>query len=170
MKLGSYQKIDSHEIRQVFLDYFQALEIPIIDYLAIGVQDTIYKTSCSLMSSQEWQKIFYDQHFALYDPVRKAAFNSHTKFFAFDTLDFQDNYGKEIMRQRKLHGIENGLVFIRKTLGHNFMLTLATGYKGFAAYPFFIKYQQAINHIFDDLIQIIHSSTQQYQPKIYSSS
>lgn len=166
MKLGKYQALDTQKVRNVFLDYISALEIPIIDYVAIGVQDTIHKTSASMMSRLEWQKIFRELNLAEFDPVRKASFNTHAKIFAFDELDYQNNVGKEVMKQRKRYEIENGIVLMRRNLGHNFMLTLATGFKNFQPYKFFINNQTAINAIFDDLISFVSPSTKEYQIKI----
>ena len=45
MKIGKYDALTKDEVRQVFIDYIDALNMPIIDYFAIGVQDTICKTS-----------------------------------------------------------------------------------------------------------------------------
>ena len=137
MKLGKYKTLSKKAIREVFTDYVDALEIPLIDYVAIGVQDTIHKTSTSIMSRIEWQEAFRKLGLAAYDPVRKASFNTKSNIFSFDELDYQDSYGKEVMKQRRHHEIENGLVIMQKNLGHNFMLTLATGYKNFSPYKFF---------------------------------
>jgi len=142
------------------------LEIPVIDYVAIGVQDTIHKTSASMMSRLDWQKAFRELNLSAFDPVRKASFSTRSKIFAFDELDYQDSYGKEVMRQRRRHEIENGLVLMHRNLEHNFMMTLATGFKNFAPYRFFLDNQTAINRIFDDLINLVSPSTQEYQIKV----
>ena len=166
MKLGKYKALDRRDIRSTFLDYVDALAMPIIDYVAIGVQDTIHRTSTSMMSRLDWQKTFYKLNLAAYDPVRKASFNTNSKIFAFDELDYQDSHGEEVMKQRKLHGIENGLVLIQRKLGHNFMLTLATGFKNFCPYKFLIANQVTINRIFYDLICLIKPLAKEYQIKI----
>lgn len=163
MKLGKYKALEQVNLRNVFLSYVDALEIPIIDYVAIGVQDTIYNNSTSLMSREDWQTTFKKLNLANYDPVRKAAFNIKSNLFAFDELDYQDEFGKEVMRQRKLHQIENGFVIMRKNLGYNFMLTLATGFKNFRPYRYFLENETAINKVFDDLIELVSPSTLEYQ-------
>ena len=67
-----------------------------------------------------------------------------------------------------LHGIENGIVIMKRELGHNFMLTLATGYKNFDSYKFFIDYNTTIQMVFGDLIKTIRSSTKKYHQTIIS--
>jgi len=168
MKLGNYQSLDKKSTKSVFIDYIGALEIPIIDYVAIGVQDTIHKTSTSMMSRDEWQKTFYTLGLAEHDPLRKASFNTKSNIFSFDDLDYQDSHGKEVMRLRRLYEIENGLVIMRKNLGHNFMLTLATGYKNFSPYKFFIDKHVAIDRIFSDLINLVSPATKKYQTQIFN--
>lgn len=166
MKLGKYEALDKQDIRDIFVDYIDAIEMPIIDYVAIGVQDTIHKTSTSMMSRLDWQKTFRSLQLADSDPVRKASFNTTAKMFAFDELDYQDSCGKEVMRQRRRHDIENGLVLMDRNLGCNFMLTLATGYKNFLPYRFFIDNNQAIDRIFQDLKKLVGPSTKAYQMRL----
>lgn len=168
MKLGNYQSLDKKSIQSVFIDYIGALEIPIIDYVAIGVQDTIHKTSTSMMSRTEWQKAFRTLGLAEHDPLRKASFTTKTNVFSFDGLDHQDSHGSEVMRQRRRYEIENGLVIMRKNLGHNFILTLATGYKNFLPYKFFIDKHRVIEIIFDDLIELVHPATEAYQTQVFN--
>lgn len=163
MKLGQYEALNSKELRNTFLSYVDALNMPAIDYVAIGVQDTIQKKSASLMSRAEWQNTFKSLNLAKDDPVRIASFNNKSGIFSFDEVDCRSSAGKEVMRQRKRHEIENGLVLIRRDLGTNFMLTLATGYKDFDAYKFFINHTTAIGHVFDDLISMVSPETKGYQ-------
>lgn len=163
MKLGRYKPLENQNIQTTFSDYIHALEIPIIDYVAIGIQDTIYKTSTSIMSRPDWQQTFRKLNLSESDPIRKAAFCTKSKVFAFDDIDCQDSSGKEVMRQRKLHDINNGLVFMHRELGCNYMLTLATGYKNFCAYKFFLDKEIAITKLFSDLISLIQPVTKQYQ-------
>lgn len=164
MKLGKYKAISRCELGNLFLDYVDALGMPLIDYVAIGVQDTIHKTSSSIMSRLDWQDAFHKLGLAEHDPVRKASFNTNAKIFSFDELDCQDSQGKEVMRQRKCYGIENGIVLMRRELDHNFMLTLATGFKHFRPQKFFLENQQAISKVFDDLICLLTPSAKEYQP------
>jgi hypothetical protein len=166
MKLGEYKSLDKESLRDVFLNYLDALDMPIIDYVAFGAQDTIHKTSSSIMSRLDWQKTFTEMGLASDDPVRKASFNSKASCFSLDEIDYQDNAGREVMRQRKRHNIENGIVLVKRSLGHNFMLTLATGYKNFTPYKFFIDYQKSIHRIFNDLTNLVSPCTKEYQVKI----
>lgn len=163
MQLGNYTALDSIDLRSYFLDYVDALDMPIMDYFAIGVQDKIHKKSTSLMSREDWQKTFKSLNLAKDDPVRKASFNTGIKIFTFDELDHENSAGKEVMRQRKLHDIENGIVMMRRSLGHNFIFTIATGYKGFKPYKFYIDNHQALNRTFDDLVSFITPNTTEYQ-------
>lgn len=170
MKLGKYKSLDSQNMRDFFTKYIAALEIPIIDYVAIGVQDSIHGTSTSLMSRADWQETFVNHNFAEHDPVRKASFNTKSRNFSFDQIDYCDSMGKEVMRQRRLHYIENGIVLMRKNLGCNFMLTLATGFKNFNTQKFYCDHQPAIKKMFDDLICLVSPSTQEFQPYILNTS
>ena len=155
MKLGTYQALEDKAFRNTFLDYLDAIEIPIIDYMAIGVQDTISKTSTSIMSRPDWQAAFKSLNLAEYDPVRKAAFNTKSNIFSFNELDYNDSFGNKVMQERRRYGIENGIVLIRRHLGYNFILTLATGYKNFQPYKYLFANQQSINYVFNDLISLI---------------
>ena len=56
--MNVFNPITKDSVRELFLNYFKALEIPIIDYVAIGVQNSISKNSASLMSNSEWQHVF----------------------------------------------------------------------------------------------------------------
>lgn len=169
MKLGKYKPINEEYIGDTFDKYIDALAIPVIDYVAIGVQDSIRKTSASLMSRPDWQSSFSNLNLAESDPVRKAAFNTKTKFFSFDELDYQDSSGKEVMRQRKRHYIENGIVVMNRNLGHNFMLTLATGYKDFNAKKFYLENRHSIKKTFGDLIDLIIPYSAEFQVKIITN-
>ncbi len=163
MKLGKYESLDNKEIKEKFFDYIGSIESPIIDYLAIGVQDTIRKKSTSIMSRPDWQKAFNEMNLAAFDPVRRASFNTQCRIFTFDDINYLDSNGKEVMRQRRRYEIENGIVLIRRNLGYNFMLTLGTGFKNFYPYKYFIDNKYVINKVFDELITLITPSTEKYQ-------
>lgn len=90
MKPGEYSVLETAHLRETFLDYMDSLEIPLIDYMAIGVQNTIKGHTASLMSRPEWQKVFKETGLSSYDPVRKTAFGTKVTMFAFEDLDFQD--------------------------------------------------------------------------------
>lgn len=168
MKLGKYTALDRPDLITNFQLYFKALELPYMDYLAIGVQDSIHKTSTSLMSDQCWRNSFKELNLAEDDPVRKASFSTRVNHFSFDDIDYLNSAGQEVMRQRKLHGIENGLVFMRRNLTHNFMLTLGTGFKNINTYRYLIDYHPHVQKVFDDLIALVSPSTRKYQIKIPS--
>jgi hypothetical protein len=162
MNPGNYKSLQTIDTYEVFLDYINSLSIPVIDYIAIGVQDTITNTSASMMSRPEWQKAFCELNLAEHDPIRKASFNSSSKMFAFDEVDCKDSHGKEVMKQRKLFGIENGLILMERNLGFNFMLTLGTGYKNFNSYKYFVDNHLAIHIVFKDLINLLSPITKEY--------
>ena len=163
MPLGYYEALDATVLRAQFLDYIDAVDMPLMDYFAVGVQDRIHQTSTSMMSRLEWQQQFHSLNLASDDPVRKASFNTQSNLFTFDSLDHQNSAGEEVMRQRRRHEIENGIVLMRRSLGYNFILTLATGYKNFKPYQFYIDYHDAINRTFDDLTAMVTPSTKKYQ-------
>ena len=64
MKLGEYKTLNNESTKKVFKDYISSFEIPIIDYIAIGVQDTILNKTTSIMSREEWQTTFRDKNLA----------------------------------------------------------------------------------------------------------
>ena len=95
MLLGKYEPFKQPDVRRTFLDYIKAINIPLIDYVAIGVQDTVHQTSTSVMSRQEWQQTFQSLELAQHDPVRKASFNTSIPMFSFDELDYEDSMEKK---------------------------------------------------------------------------
>lgn len=163
MDKDGYTILNPSSVRASFDAYVAAVEIPIIDYVAIGVQDSIHRTSTSLMSCQSWQETFKAMEFASHDPVRNAALNTPRELFTFDDVPCQTHVEKEIMRQRKRHAIENGIVIMQRHLSHNFMLTLATGYKQFLPYRFLRDHHGTLALIFADLIQLVKPVTTAYQ-------
>lgn len=167
MNYAKYKSISQSTIHDEFMNYVNSLEISIIDYIAFGVQDLIEKKSTSIMSQSEWQNTFKTKFFPENDPVRIAAFNAKSNLFTFDEISCQNSVGAEIMRQRKLHNINNGFVLVEKHMGFNFMLTMATGYKKFAGRNFFFDNHQEITKIMRDLKRLIAPVTKnyQYQPR-----
>lgn len=153
--MDKYHAILQASLRETFNDYVDALEIPTIDYIAIGIQSTITQESASIMSRIEWQKTFKALNFAPFDPLRKAALHSQRNLILMDELDYVDNLGKEIMRQRKFHEIDKGLVVMERHLTYNYMLTLATHYSKFDSRAFYFKYKPQICELFNDLKQIV---------------
>jgi len=57
-------------------------------------------------------------------------------------------------------------VVVQRNLGHNYMLTLATGYKNFNSRKFYLNNQCAISTVFKDLVRLISSSTKEFQVEI----
>lgn len=154
-----YKALFNQNHRQAFGEYTQALSVEEVDYFAIGFQDTINQKSCSFMSNLDWQKTFKAQDFAPYDPVRKAALGSTRHFFSFDQIDYCDNLGKEIMRQRKRFGMLKGLVIMERHLGYNYMMTLATGYTNFDAFDFYMRHTKDLKIILSDLKKLLASES-----------
>ena len=58
MELEDYKPVCENSVKEFFLSYVDALELPIIDYVAIGFQNTLNKKSTSIMLNIEWQKLF----------------------------------------------------------------------------------------------------------------
>lgn len=123
-------------------------DIPVIDYLSIGEQNTITGKSSSYMSRIEWQCYFCDNNFSVIDPVRQSMFYNVSTFIAFDELDFINSAGSEVMRQRKKHYIMNGFSLIKRELDKNYVITLGTGYKKFSARQFYLKNHNRVNTFF----------------------
>ena len=67
----NYLPIITDTTRKTFFDYIDSLDIPQVDYFAIGVQDILSRKSISLMSRKEWQEHFVRNHYAEYDPIRR---------------------------------------------------------------------------------------------------
>lgn len=150
-----YHAIFKENVRELFDDYTTSLKMPEIDYFAIGIQNTINRESASVMSRLEWQKTFKALNFAPYDPLRKAALQTHRSIIFIDELDCLDSLGKEIMRQRKLYEIDKGIVVMDRHLTYNYMLTLGTHYSKFDSQAFYLKYYAQIKHIFEDLKMVL---------------
>src|SRR5437870_2607310 len=123
MVKNSYSPITGTTI-STFFDYVDALDVPQIDYFAIGVQNIFLKKSASIMSLPEWQKIFVVNNYADYDPLRRATLCTKRNIISFTEIDYIDNFGKEIMHQRSLMGIKNGVVFMERLSGYNYIITL----------------------------------------------
>lgn len=165
-----YKPIHSYSTKMTFLSYIDSLKIPQIDYFAVGVQNVFTKTSVSLMSLEEWQAHFTKNNFAEHDPVRKVAFNTNRTFIPFNEIDFVDNFGKEIMRQRLLMGIKNGIILMKRFYDQNYIITLGTGYSKFNAFDFLKRYHEKIYLLKEDLIRIIEKDSQQFIRSIHLPS
>ena len=164
-KVNNYMPILTCSTKQTFLDYVDSLDIPEIDYFAIGIQNLPIKRSISLMSSEEWQKHFSKNEYANYDPLRRAALHSKRDLIPFQEIDYVDNFGKEIMRQRGLMGIKNGIVLVQRFPKVNYMITLGTGFSKFDAFDFIKHYHDKIALIKNDFISLVQKDAKQFLPK-----
>lgn len=161
---NSYLPILTETTKKTFFDYIDSLDIPQIDYFAIGVQNVAIKKSISLMSRQEWQKHFVLNQYAEYDPIRRVTLHTKRNLIPFNEIDFLDNYGKEIMRQRTLMGIKSGIILMERFAKFNYMITLGTGFSKFDAYDFIKRYHDKISILKKDLIQLIEKDVNNFLP------
>jgi len=155
MNNPNYLPILTHTTKQIFSDYVDNLDIPQIDYFAIGIQNIITKKSISIMSLPEWQKQFIDNQYANSDPIRKATLYTKRTIIPFSEIDYSDNFGKEIMRQRAKMGICNGIIFMERYPKYNYMITLGTGFAKFDSFDFLKKYHDKITLIKSDFIHLV---------------
>lgn len=168
-KNNNYSPINSNSTKETFNNYIDSLDIPQIDYFAVGVQNTLLKKSMSLMSLPEWQKYFSDNQFADHDPIRKVTLNTRRNLIPFEEIDYVDNFGKEIMKQRSLKGIKNGIILMQRFPRHNYMITLGTGLSKFDAFDFIKRHHDKIQLIKNDLIKIIEKDAKDFLPKAAST-
>jgi len=160
--MESYKAIFRTDIRSVFEDYIDSLNIPQIDYFAIAIQDPINLRSASMMSRLEWQKTFKAMNFAEYDPIRTAVLNTNRSVFYFDEVDHLNTLGNEIMLQRKKHEMRNGIVLVDRQGTNNYMMTLATDYRAFEGKDFLLKHRAELARIFKDLSLILQPIASDY--------
>lgn len=161
---NSYLPILTETTKKTFFDYIDSLDIPQIDYFAIGVQNVITKKSISLMSREEWQKHFVLNQYAEYDPIRRVTLHTKRNIIPFNEIDFLDNYGKEIMRQRVLMDIKSGIILMERFAKFNYMITLGTGFSKFDAYDFIKRYHDKISILKKNLIQLIEKDVNKFLP------
>lgn len=159
---NSYLPILTEITKKTFFDYINSLDIPQIDYFAIGVQNISTKKSISLMSRQEWQKHFALNQYAEHDPVRRVSLHTKRNIIPFNEIDFMDNYGKEIMHQRALMNIKSGIILMERFSNFNYMITLGTGFLKFDAFDFIKRYHDKIWLIKRDLISLIEKDTNKF--------
>jgi len=160
-----YLPILTETTKKTFFDYIDSLDVPQIDYFAIGVQNTLDKTSISLMSRQEWQKHFVINQYAEHDPLRQVTLYTKRNLISFNEIDFINNYGKEIMHQRVLMDIKKGIVLMARFPKFNYMITLGTGFSKFDAFDFIKRYHDKIRLIKNDLIRLIEKDANNFLPK-----
>lgn len=166
--MKSYEAIITQSTQETFNSYIQCIDIPEIDYFAVGFQNILLKKSISLMSRPEWQIIFVKNNYAPFDPVRKATLLTKRNIIPFSELDHCSSFGKEIMRQRQLEEIKDGIVFMKRMKKFNYMLTLGTGYSQFDAYDFLKRYHDKIKLIQSDFFKIIEKDAKDFVGKTQS--
>lgn len=157
-----YKNIPDKEVIDTFHDYIDALGVKNLDYYAFGIQDTILKTSASVMSREEWQKVFIANEFAAHDPLRKAVFNTRRSVIFFQDLDTKDAISKEIMTQRKKYELGHGIILVERQLRYNLMLTICSNFSKFDAYDYYMKNAGVLTKIFDDFKLIMNPITRNY--------
>jgi hypothetical protein len=165
MLTNNYTPILTNTTKKTFFAYIDSLDIPQIDYFAIGVQNHVTKKSISIMSSAEWQKHFTENQYADCDPIRKATLYTKRNFIPFCEIDFVDNFGKEIMNQRSRMGIKNGIILMERFPKFNYMVTLGTGFSNFDSFDFIKRYHDRINLIKNDFINLIKKDAYTFLPK-----
>jgi len=163
---NNYLPIITESTIKIFHNYLKMMNIPDIDYCAIGIQHPISAKSISIMSLPEWQSHFVYNNYANFDPIRKSVLYSQRTIIPISEIDHVDNFGREIMLQRKKMGIIDGLIFVEREEKYNYMITLATGYKKFNYLDFLIKYNNCIKLIKRDLIEIINADAQEFLPSL----
>lgn len=166
----NYCPILSNTTKETFFDYIDSLDIPQIDYFAIGIQNLEKLRSISIMSSPEWQKHFTDNQYAAYDPIRKVTLFTKRTLIPFGEIDCVDNFGREIMKQRTLFGIRNGLILMRRFDKFNYMITLGTGFSKFNAFDFIKKYHDRIDLIKNDMISLVSKDAKEFLPKSFEKT
>lgn len=151
----NYSPILTDATRETFFDYVNALKMPQIDYFAIGVQNKLTQQSISLMSNPEWQKLFSYNHYAENDPLRRASLYTSRNIIPLDEIDHCDNFGKEIMRQRALSGVKNGIILMRRFASYNYIITLGTSFSQFCPSDFILRHYDQVTLVKNDFIRII---------------
>lgn len=155
MKEYHYTPICRESTRSTFFDYINNISIPPIDYFAVGIEDPDQKKLISLISRLEWQIYFDKNQITKNDPLIQAKKLSQRNIIPFSEIDYIDSFGKEVMRQRSLHGMKNGLMLIHKQNHLDYMIVIATGVSKFNHYSFLAKYYTQLTRLKNDLSKII---------------
>lgn len=155
LRNSPYSPILTPDTRRTFFDYVEAIDIPEIDYFAVGVQQRHTQHSISIMSRPDWQHHYVTHGYAERDPVRQAVLNTPRHYLCISEIDCVDSFGQEIMRQRTLAGICEGLILIQRYPAHNVMVTLGTGFTHFSAAEFLLKHYQSLYQMAAELGCII---------------
>lgn len=155
MREYHYSPISTESTRSTFFDYISNINISPIDYFAIGIENRAKKKLISLISRLEWQ-IYYDKNQIINnDPLIQARKLSKRNIIPFSEIDYIDSHGKEIMRQRRLYGMKNGLMLTHHQHHLNYIIVLATEVSKFNHYKFFTKYYNQLTRLKNDLSKII---------------
>ncbi len=165
-----YSPILTDTTKEIFFRYLEHVDLPEIDYFAIGIQSSLTKSSISLMSRPEWQKHFNYNQYAEFDPLRKATLNTTRNFIPFTEIDYSDNFGKEIMHQRGLFGIQDGIILMERLKHHNYIVTLGTNFSRFNAFDFLNTHYDGLKNLKCDLIKIIEKDAIQFLSKQISKN
>lgn len=156
MKEYHYAPISTESTRSTFFDYINNINISPIDYFSVGIENHAKKKLTSLISRLEWQIFYCDKNQIINnDPLIQARKLSQRNIIPFSEIDFIDSYGKEIMRQRRLHGMRNGLILTHKQHDLHYIIVLATGLSKFNHYSFLTKYYNQLTRLKNDLTKII---------------
>jgi hypothetical protein len=155
MKEYHYTPICTESTRSTFFDYINNINIPPIDYFSVGIENNTQKKLTSLISRLEWQIYFDKNQITNNDPLIQAKKLSQRNIIPFSEIDYIDSFGKEVMRQRSLHGMKNGLMLTHKQHHLNYMIVLATGFSKFNHYNFLTKYYTQLIRLKNDLSKII---------------
>lgn len=126
-----------------------------MDYFAVGIEDHAQKKLISLISLLDWQIYIDKNQITQHDPLIQAKKLSQRNIIPFSEIDYIDSFGGEVMRQRSLHGMKNGLMLIHKQHHLNYMIVLATGLSKFNHYSFLTKYYTKLTRLKNDLSKII---------------
>lgn len=162
MPKNIYSPIITSATKKTFFDYIDCLDIPQIDYFAVGVQSLRSKRSISIMSLTEWQRVFVANCYAEHDPIRRATLHTKRNVIPFFEIDYVDNFGKAIMRHRSLLGIKNGIILMERGKSYNYMITLGTAYSKFDHFSFMRRYYEKLLLLKRDLIEVIKKDATQF--------
>lgn len=150
-----YTPIAVEATKAIFFDYLSAIKLDPIDYFAVGLENNMQNNFTSLISRPDWQEHLFKQQFTAHDPLIIAKLLSNRSIIPFSEIDHIDSLGNEIMRQRTLFGIKNGLLLIHKRGHLKYMVMLATGFSKFNYYTFLQKYYVKLDRLKHDLTKII---------------
>ncbi len=157
-----YTPIITESTKNTFFDYINSINLAPIDYFAVGIENPTKKQFTSIVSRPDWQELLNKKQFTAKDPLIKCKLFAHRKIIPFSEIDYIDSLGKEIMKQRGLYGIKDGLLFVHNQGQLRHMVMLATGFSKFDHYAFLKKYYSKLDRLKHDLTKIIERDTDQF--------